>query len=315
DDVSISALVEFADDTRLSWNPGLGSWANGVSETDSPTSVTKTLKTPSNPDDYPFDVVISSLADRKLSSPSAMIEDKVTIKTASLRIEPDYRCMDPGDVEGFQAFDDEDQLVDVTWSVEGQGGIQSTGLGSASYTAPALGGAASLKVFVVATSKETPSLQGRAEVDVGACTCEWEVATNVGINSGDYSSHQFGPLLQVPLALDFFNDSFTEGGSVFGFNFSAGQTGTFETDGLGFQIQLTSSLSCTGFNDSSDPDNPVSVRLDIIENNGKVVRGEIFGTCGIQDSNNIASGGGLSPYIMTFRSNNRTSFERCYVAP
>jgi hypothetical protein len=300
EEVAISARVQFADDNRLSWSSPYGSWQDGSNESDSP-DVTKTLITPTDRSKYPFDVTISSLSERKLSSPTAVVEDVVTIEASRLFILPQYACLDSGQIEGFRAVNEQDEPVDVNWTLEGPDSISPTGTGSANYTAPQIGTGSSVTATIVATARESSTLKAEAQVDVGVCTCEWEALVNGTAASGDYSSHRFDGST-FPLSIDFQRGTLGESHAIFNAILSPGQTGTLADEGMSFQFNLGGTFACSAINDS-EVENPTRVTLDIVENSGRVVRGTAYGTCGVQsylDPENVT----LSQFVISFRSNN-----------
>lgn len=294
--VTITASLQYADDEKLFWDPGAGTWDDGLLQITNEAG-TRPLKTPSDRGAYPFVVTIESFSRKGLrASGTPVRETFVTIRVDEpITVTPANACVENGESESFQALQDEEP-ADVTWSLESPaGGPSSLGTISSAgvYTAPSNGTGSAI---VVATSNDDPNNRGQARVDVGTCSCFWALSIQGGgAWSGTFAGHGF------PSSFGFFSLSFdTPSGNGLGNaqSFTDAPTedavGTFTIDTFGFQIGDRSWVS------SADPDDGTSAVLTIVENDGDSVQGSISGTV-VRFANGQET---FSSFDLNFRSGN-----------
>lgn len=190
--VNITATLTDAEIQTLNWVTEKGSWNDG-SGTATNTPGTRPLLTPPSPADYPFLVTVESLSRQGLRSEGTPPrQDIVTVsyQTGFITVSPGYACVANGESETYTADVQGLDNTAVTWSlvpVAGGGSVIGSISNTGVYSAPA-GGTA--KMLVVATSQEVAAIQGQAELDVGACTCNFELVIDAaGVWSGDYAAH------------------------------------------------------------------------------------------------------------------------------
>jgi hypothetical protein len=189
--VNITASIDNALVPSLFWDPGRGTWDDGMGPgTNEPG--TRPLRTPTNPDDYPFVVTIESASRRGLRASGEPVRgDQVVVRYSKLVVSPGSACVRSGESEQFSATLD-GQPAEVIWSLEDEDGQPST-LGTVSpsglYSAP---GSSSGSVRVVATSVDNPQRREFAIVEVGSCTCYWTLRiAGEGAWSGKEAGHTF----------------------------------------------------------------------------------------------------------------------------
>lgn len=272
----ITATIENAVSTGLFWDPGAGTWDDGLQQ---PTNDggTRPLRTPGDPDAYPFIVEVESLSRSGLRADnSPPRRDAVLVRLIDeIIVSPANACLEPGDPEQFTATQG-DAPAEVTWSLESTGNSPSN-LGSITqsglYTAPA---SDSGEVLVVAASVDDPDVRGIALVEVGSCECFWSLSiANEGGWSGREAGHSFPSFIGQPFVLAFFPETGIGGGNAQAFTSppAPGQTGTFPIELFGFQIGARSWVV------SGDPDDGTTATMIVEENiNQAVLTGSVSGT-------------------------------------
>ncbi|MFP4207116.1 MAG: hypothetical protein ACLFSC_00550 [Wenzhouxiangella sp.] len=189
--VNITATIDNAVVPTLFWDPGQGTWDDGQGiGTNEP--ATRPLRTPTNPDDYPFYVTVESASRRGLrASGEPVRSDQALVRFSKLVVSPGSACVKNGESESFSATLD-GMPAEVIWSLEDSEGQPST-LGSVSssglYTAPNAG---SGSVRVVATSVDNAQRHDFGIVEVGPCLCYWALTiAGEGAWSGQEAGHGF----------------------------------------------------------------------------------------------------------------------------
>lgn len=273
---SITTTIENAVSTGLFWDPGPGSWDDGMLQ---PTngSASRPLKTPANSEAFPFTVEIESLSRNGLradNNPPRRDTVRVTL-VDEIIVSPANACLEPGDPEQFTATQG-DAPAAVTWSLESTGNSPSN-LGSitqsGTYTAPV---SDSGEVLVVAASVDDPDVRGVALVEVGSCECFWSLSiANEGAWSGPEAGHVFPTDIAPAFVLAFFPEIGIGGGNAQAFTSppAPGQTGTFPIELFGFQSGSRSWVV------SADPDDGTTATMFVEENiNQAVLTGSVSGT-------------------------------------
>ena len=301
--VSIAADIANAEVLTLDWRPEQGAWNDGHGNATNTPGV-RPLQTPTDPALYPFLVTIESLSRQGLratGNPPRVDAVTVRYQPASIVVNPGYVCVANGDTETFTATVQGLDNPAVTWSVEAltEGGpvVGSISQGGV-FTAPASGAAS---VFVVATSQQNPEISGRTEIDVGACTCTFDLTIQgAGLWTGDYAAHSFGTG-GLPFTLTFgYTDPNAEPlglaqvfvGSLPG----SGETGSWDCNFSWF------SGTATWVATNSDG---TSASLEIHRNTGAMIQGSISGTA-LTPVNGQAV---YNDFILTFRSSDAGSGE------
>jgi len=170
--VSIEAVISNADLTTLRWTPQWGTWEDGIGD-DTNDGRIRPLKTPTDPDAYPFLVTVESLT--RNGPRSSGLPPRVGFATIryqdslSIRIDPPYACIDPGDTLRFTAQVTGLEEYNVIWSViEGYGSIDQDGL----YHS--LSGGTSNAV-IQAMIEGHPDKVDEASLDAAACNCSLDI--------------------------------------------------------------------------------------------------------------------------------------------
>ncbi len=207
--VNVAATIEDAVDTRLSWDPGAGSWTDGQGAITAG-AATRPLQTPASETDFPFLVVVESVSRDGLrvdGLPPRLDTATVHLRQGSVTVSPSYVCVANGESHQFEAIVSGFENTDVVWSLapaEAGGSVIGSIDPSGTYRAPSTGSAAML---VYATSVESPSAYGVAELDAGFCTCEWELSIpGDGSWGGDAATHGYAAAFTV-FNLSFTNDA------------------------------------------------------------------------------------------------------------
>jgi hypothetical protein len=194
--VNLTATIENAELETLYWDPGKGSWNDGIGlETNGPT--TRPLATPTSEEDYPFQVTVESTSRRGIRADGVPARYKiVTIRyqNVEVRVSPPGGCVENGKPEQFSATVLGTDDPTVTWTLENEDGSPSSagsiGETTGRYVAPTSG---SGTVVIVATSTVDPTAQGRSFVEYGPCECFWElVVAGDGQWTGNFASHDYG---------------------------------------------------------------------------------------------------------------------------
>lgn len=139
--VTITATIEHAYDTRLGWYADRGEWANGGGAIETPDSDTLTLFTPESADEFPdggIRIEVESLSRTGLRAPDGDPPryDVVHIQLAPFTISPDPGRVLTGQQVGFQATDANGQPIGVQWDASG-GTITGGPAATSVYTAGA----------------------------------------------------------------------------------------------------------------------------------------------------------------------------------
>lgn len=227
DPVEFTAEVSNAVDPSVEWQASSGSFTGMSSLSDGRSQAT--LETPTNEDDYPVTVRAVSTSSTGLRKDAATPrEDEAVVYRKHLEVSPDPGCVKYGDTVTFTAtMPGVDASVDVTWSVDGAGSIDASGV----YTAPSGDGTAT----ITAALKDDPTVKGSVSVTVREqCDCWWTASVNGtygGIASGDYATFVASPA--------FTGNFFDTGGSLDMAQFAitmqtppaAGDLGTFPISG------------------------------------------------------------------------------------
>lgn len=136
DVVSITAEIDNAVVETLAWLPEQGEWQDGLlGDTNGPS--TRPLKTPTDPDLYPFKVEVESTSRQGLRA-NASVDDRrfdfVEIKLSPIVVTPDPGSVEVGKELTFTATDRDGDPVDVNWRSTG-GEINSSGSNAGLYAA------------------------------------------------------------------------------------------------------------------------------------------------------------------------------------
>lgn len=139
--VTITATIEHAYDTRLGWYADRGEWANGGGAIETPEGDTLTFITPESADEFPdggIRIEVESLSRTGLRAPDGDPPryDVVHVQLAPFTISPDPGRVLTGQQVGFQATDANGQPIEVQWDATGgtvTGGPAATSI----YTAGA----------------------------------------------------------------------------------------------------------------------------------------------------------------------------------
>ncbi len=293
--VNITATIANADRVTLDWRTEAGSWNDGQgNETNEPG--TRPLLTPTNEQAYPFFVVVESSSRQGLRAsglPARKDQVEIRHQTASIIVGPGGACVANGESEPFTATVQGLDNTAVTWSLEpvnvggtAVGSVNQTGL----YSAPSTGSGTAL---VVATSQEDPSVVGKVEVEVGACSCSWTlVVEGDGAWSGDFASHafatQFSPYTMTIGYLDPIVEA-TGNIQIFESGPTSGNLGSWDCN----FTWVTASRFWVAVNDADTPST-----LQIFQNTGAQVQSVVSGTV-------LTAVGGeefLRPFTLTIRS-------------
>lgn len=170
--VQITAAIRHADLTTLRWTAARGNWEDGLGD-ETNDGRTRTLRTPATESAYPFLVAVESLTRygaRASGEPPRVGFATVRLGRPSVRIEPPYACIQPGETQQFAAKVTGSQDSTVVWSVvEGYGSIDQNGL----YRSLAAG---TSNAVIEARLAANDTVSGQARVDVSGCTCAFSVA-------------------------------------------------------------------------------------------------------------------------------------------
>lgn len=194
--VMITAAISNADLTTLRWTPQRGSWDDGNLD-DTNDGRTRPLITPTNPDDYPFIVSVESLTRNGIRSTgqpprigfaTIRYQDEV-----SVQIDPQYKCIQPGETLQYTAEVTGLDEYNVIWSVtEGYGSIDQNGL----YQSLSSG---SSYAVIQAVIEGHPEAVDDASLDAAACNC------TLVVDIGGAASLQMGSS-QAAFQAAFFGD-------------------------------------------------------------------------------------------------------------
>ena len=293
--VQITAQIQHADNESLSWETAAGMWTDGMGDaTNGPT--TRPLETPKSKSAYPFVVTVESLSrqgPRESGSPTR--KDTITVRLEQdITVSPPNPCVENAKNEQFTAIQADEPTNDVIWSLETTGGgpssLGSIGSTTGLYTAP---GAGSGMAVVVATSVESPDARGTTVVEVGACSCRWNLDIQTfAPDSGPFASHAF-PSFGGFFSMTFQNDAST-GANIQAFTdpVAPNQTGVYMPEGFAY---ANNSRACAS---TDDPEDNTPFTLTITKNNEATLEGSVQGTC-VEAVNGEAV---YHDFIITFRS-------------
>ncbi|MCB1185175.1 hypothetical protein KDM41_17280 [bacterium] len=176
--VNITTTITNADLTTLRWSPGNGTWDDGTGW-DTNDAGTRPLKTPTSPDDYPFNVIVESLS-RNGARADGVPARYATVRVAyedSFRIfvTPNFDCINPGETLQFTAEvfgPAEGAPYDVLWEkVEGYGSIDQNGL----YQSLSAG---TSNALIRASIVGHEDVFDTARVEVSTCNCRADLVAS-----------------------------------------------------------------------------------------------------------------------------------------
>lgn len=171
-DIAVTAEIHNAQVTSLRWTPEKGAWNDGVLGSDTSDGRTRTLTTPTAPEDYPFEIRVESLSRqgmRESGIPARIGYATVRTNAARVVVEPPYVCITPGETQQFEASVTGARDSTVVWSVtEGYGSIDQNGL----YRSLAGG---TSNAVIEARLQENTEVYGTARLDASACNCTLDV--------------------------------------------------------------------------------------------------------------------------------------------
>lgn len=170
--VEITAAIRHADLTTLRWTAAWGNWEDGLGD-ETNDGRTRILRTPAAESAYPFLVAVESLTRhgaRASGEPPRVGFATVRLGRPSVRIEPPYACIQPGQTQQFTAHVVGAEDSTVVWEVvEGYGTIDQNGL----YRSLSAG---TSNAVIEARLLADESVTGQARVDAAACNCAVTVA-------------------------------------------------------------------------------------------------------------------------------------------
>jgi hypothetical protein len=170
--VEITAAIRHADLTTLRWTAAWGNWEDGLGD-ETNDGRTRLLRTPATESAYPFLVSVESLTRygaRATGEPPRVGFATVRLGRPSVRIEPPYACIQPGQTQQFTAHVAGAEDSTVVWSVvEGYGTIDQNGL----YRSLSAG---TSNAVIEARLQADENVTGQARVDAAGCNCAVTVA-------------------------------------------------------------------------------------------------------------------------------------------
>ncbi|NOX30667.1 MAG: hypothetical protein GXP35_11580 [Actinobacteria bacterium] len=163
----VTVDLRWAETKTLEWKTDKGEWADGLgNENDGPG--TRVLTTPTDPDDYPFDIEIESTTKTGLRSKPGVPRryDFVEVHLAPIIVLPNPGSVFVRKELPFTATDRDGNPVDMIWTATG-GSIEGAGDGAAVYTAGSDVGT----YEVTATLPDNPAVFVTVTVEVVEADC------------------------------------------------------------------------------------------------------------------------------------------------
>ncbi|MFO7610450.1 MAG: hypothetical protein R6X35_14890 [Candidatus Krumholzibacteriia bacterium] len=196
-DVDITTAIRHADLTTLRWTTAHGTWQDGLGS-DTNDGGTRPLRTPEAASAYPFLVSVESLTRygaRASGLPPRVGSATIRLGQPTVRVEPEYACIQPGETQQFTAKVTGVQDSTVVWDViEGYGTIDQNGL----YTSFNEG---TSNAVIEARLAAIDTVAGQAELDAAACNCAVTIAI-----TGDAVWNSSGS--QAAYTVSYFDDYF-----------------------------------------------------------------------------------------------------------
>lgn len=169
--INIAATIENADLTTLRWTAEEGTWEDGLSD-ETNSGGTRPLKTPTNPEAYPFRVTVESISDKGARASGEPVRDDFMVVRyqGAIRIEPPFACISPGETQQFEAIVVGQDDYTVEWSLGeySYGSIDQNGL----YTSLPSG---TSSAEIIAKLVGIEDAEAKAQVEVGPCNCSLKI--------------------------------------------------------------------------------------------------------------------------------------------
>jgi len=224
--VNLTATIRNAEIKTLLWTAEQGSWDDGIGD-DTNGPRTRPLKTPTNPQAYPYLVTVASTSSggiRASGVPPRVDIATIRYQPGEITVLPNGICIPKGTTKEFTAVVTGLANTDVTWSAS-VGSFNGN-----TYSAP---NANISEVFITATSVENNAITGMATVEVGDCNCHWSAVVTGAVNrtwDGVFGTWTDSFFTFITLAID------GEGGEpafAFGGDSIMGTVGTYQVTGSG----------------------------------------------------------------------------------
>lgn len=168
--VVLTVALQNAEGTELHWDAAHGEWADGVGA-ETTERDTRSLNTPTNPEHYPFPVIVRSESRSGLRASGVPLRHDqawIRLRQARIQVLPPFECISPGD--SFQFTADVTGIEDYTvlWEViEGYGSINADGL----YQS--LAGGVSNAV-IQASIEGIENAVDTARIEASSCSCRFD---------------------------------------------------------------------------------------------------------------------------------------------